>query len=659
MPSRFPTPSVGSTINFAGLPLHWTEDHVPALVLDALRQVGDDIADDALKALEVWVHTNPKVESKGKDTLTLMYLYLKAQVSSDGVGGATEKPDAVRKFVEDITTVPEWVDWDAVARGQRVFWKYFGVMANYALLHCALVGGVAAKDPIGVLLSTGYLTRPGRPTRKRLIETLLWLIDCMVPGALVPGGTGWKSTVRVRLLHTKVRTRLVRLCEKRQEAASQGEQQKDGQNSKGAVDNVGGNSAQSGGRFEYSVEAHGIPINQEDMIATILEFTEAFFFTARRLGIPLSDQEMIDYLTAFRLIAWYMGVHEDITGDVLAVKRAASNGITAEEEAAIKQHPLKPWFLSGKYSEIWFESIALHTYDPDEGSKLLANNLLSAVSEPETGDLEATQRRDAVRLKELTNAHQASGNSVISSTSLRIHAFTILFFLRKHVLHRILWVIRRYFTPSYTYNVSLSRIILGDEFMDSVCVPRIHPLLFLYHKLRLYAIAIPLLRLSIRSLDWPLLNGWLAKFRIHRFQKILYPVILYHLRRMSGQVPSSEAKPGKQKSTKQQLQNGAVFKFGLQYEPKKVVSLSEANAKPASTTLTATEKNGEQRVGEEEYNDDWDFEEIGFQEVAENVRILRTIRANTKAMVEPKYEFVGIYALRPLDFTGLQIIYLE
>lgn len=83
---------------------------------------------------------------------------------------------------------------------------------------------------MAVLHETGYLTSPSRDaTFRRLIETTQALIDFM--GDMTPiTGKGWKSAVRVRMLHSQVRLRIL-----------------DGKS-----------------RLKtYSVERDGIPINQE------------------------------------------------------------------------------------------------------------------------------------------------------------------------------------------------------------------------------------------------------------------------------------------------------------------------------------------------------------------------------------------------------------
>lgn len=48
-----------------------------------------------------------------------------------------------------------------------------------------------------VLNSTGYLSKNSSHTFTRLLETTEMVLDCMGIDALIPGGKGWKSVIRV------------------------------------------------------------------------------------------------------------------------------------------------------------------------------------------------------------------------------------------------------------------------------------------------------------------------------------------------------------------------------------------------------------------------------------------------------------------------------
>lgn len=94
---------------------------------------------------------------------------------------------------------------------------------------------------MSVLYETGYLTSPSRDaTYRRLMETTQALIDFM--GDVTPvTGKGWKSAVRVRMLHAQVRNRIM----------------------------------EGKTRLKtYSVENDGIPINQEYVQTMLLSASD-------------------------------------------------------------------------------------------------------------------------------------------------------------------------------------------------------------------------------------------------------------------------------------------------------------------------------------------------------------------------------------------------
>jgi len=164
--------------------------HLRPFQLTPLRWIGDDAGDKAVLALKTARGANlPHADSLA--TLTSMRAHVRC----------------AQAFVTEAETVPPWVDWDRVRRGQEFFLRNAGSLC-VALLNLALIGGFGAPKINAVLQATGYLTR-GKGTQRRLSETLQMVLDCIPDGALRPGGRGWHSVLNVRLLHAGVRTWLV------------------------------------------------------------------------------------------------------------------------------------------------------------------------------------------------------------------------------------------------------------------------------------------------------------------------------------------------------------------------------------------------------------------------------------------------------------------
>ena len=139
------------------------------------------------------------------------------------------------KFWEQENRVPEWVDWAQIERGQKVFYRYGGASIN-GLAFQSLLGGMGASRVVEVLSRTGGFGT--KVARHRPYETTQHVLQCTRDlQSIQPGGEGWASTIRVRLLHAAVRKRILKLTESRPDY--------------------------------YSVEKFGIPINDLDSMGTI------------------------------------------------------------------------------------------------------------------------------------------------------------------------------------------------------------------------------------------------------------------------------------------------------------------------------------------------------------------------------------------------------
>jgi len=197
-----------------------------------------------------------------------------------------EKHPKLQELWDQVNTIPDWVDWDQIARGQDVFYRYGGATLT-GLAFQSLLGGMGANRVVEVLARTGGFGV--KVARHRLFETTQHILECTrsLPD-IQPGGSGFASTLRVRLLHASVRQRILKLTQTRP--------------------------------TYYSVTDYGIPINDLDSIATIGTFSATIIWLSLpRQGIYLRPQEITDYLALWRLIAFYIGTpHEPFSNPTSA-----------------------------------------------------------------------------------------------------------------------------------------------------------------------------------------------------------------------------------------------------------------------------------------------------------------------------------------------------
>src|SRR5690554_3036542 len=70
-----------------------------------------------------------------------------------------------------------------------------------------LMAGYQASGINQTLVKTGALERGAT---RRVAETTKWWMDCTTVGGLKPGSEGFKTTLKVRLIHAIIRQRLLK-----------------------------------------------------------------------------------------------------------------------------------------------------------------------------------------------------------------------------------------------------------------------------------------------------------------------------------------------------------------------------------------------------------------------------------------------------------------
>lgn len=225
--------------------------------------------------------------------------------------------EILTKFWNQLNEVPDWVDWDQIARGQDVFYRYGGANLT-GLAYQSLLGGMGAGRVVETLARTGGFST--KVAKRRLYETTQHILQVTKNlESIQPGGDGWASTIRVRLLHSAVRNRIMKLAKQRPEY--------------------------------YDVEKFGVPINDLDSLATISTFSATLIWMSLpRQGIFMLDQEIADYLALWRYVAHVIGCPTEPLADM-------------------------------RKTRVWLESMFYYEVKPSPTSKILANNIIAALSE--------------------------------------------------------------------------------------------------------------------------------------------------------------------------------------------------------------------------------------------------------------------------------------
>ncbi|KAJ0416395.1 hypothetical protein BJY00DRAFT_304169 [Aspergillus carlsbadensis] len=255
----------------------WTELHKTPEELRPMTLTYDKLADECVAKLNELAPPKkyrpragePATKAPKRDLLALLEKHAKDDAK-------------LQELWTEINTVPDWVDWVQIKRGQEVFFRY-GMPIMNVLSFQSLLGGMGASRVVETLARTGGFGAD--VVRRRLLETLQHVLQVSLSlDSIKPGGAGHKSSARVRLLHSSVRSRIMSLAKEKPEY--------------------------------FDIDALGIPISDLDCIGTINTFsTSVVWIGLPRQGIYLTEKEIDDYIALWRLVAYYMGTPSDVFAD--------------------------------------------------------------------------------------------------------------------------------------------------------------------------------------------------------------------------------------------------------------------------------------------------------------------------------------------------------
>ncbi|KAF5634284.1 flavin-binding monooxygenase-like family [Fusarium sp. NRRL 52700] len=310
-----------------GYRFKWTKDHQTPDQYDHLKQSCDTLGEECAVLLNEMYppeRGTPKRQQDNEGPNTTSHDGAKPQHQAPKWRDLfhlfcehhTEHPK-LQQLWDEVNTTPEWVDWDQIARGQDVLYRYGGA-AFTGLTYQSLVGGTAGARVAEVLGRTGGFNV--NTVFRRMLETTIYFVDVTESvDSLKFGGRGFASCMRVRFLHGTVRHRILQLAAKRPSY--------------------------------FSVEKLGIPINDLDSIGTIaVNCATIIWQSLPRQGIHMREQEIVDYVALWRLIAYYMGTPTD-------------------------------FFSSPAKARAIMESLYLYEYNPSSRSQTHAQNIIIAMSD--------------------------------------------------------------------------------------------------------------------------------------------------------------------------------------------------------------------------------------------------------------------------------------
>ena len=234
-------------------------------------QASPEIADNYLK------HTligDPVAEAMMRDLTELgpgeSWQLIRAATDDEGEEALRDAPASVREFFKEASTQPEWLDFGGFAPGVRMFHR------NSGMILAAFVAGVLIEGFTTNIAKSFFITGRVRDQgRRRLGQNNRHMTEIFLPGGLYRQGDGWKLTVRIRIIHARIRHLL--------------------------------NNSE-----DWDDEAWGTPISAAHLGYAISAFSARLLKHMRKLGAKTTDEERASFMAVWRYAGHLMGIPETI-----------------------------------------------------------------------------------------------------------------------------------------------------------------------------------------------------------------------------------------------------------------------------------------------------------------------------------------------------------
>ncbi|WP_245721179.1 oxygenase MpaB family protein [Nocardia pseudovaccinii] len=185
-----------------------------------------------------------------------------------GLAAVTDPPPELVAFFDEIDNPPYWLDPQRIELACRAIGRTGATIGFTTLSVASLMGGYLAHRVSKTLTATADLEHRAP---RRLASTTAWFTEVTTPGGLQRSAAGWKTTIRVRLMHAVVRAGLSR-------------------------------------RPEWRHDEWDLPVNASQMAGTIMMFSLAHMTGCQFLGLHFSRRERDAIFHLWRYVGHLLGV---------------------------------------------------------------------------------------------------------------------------------------------------------------------------------------------------------------------------------------------------------------------------------------------------------------------------------------------------------------
>ena len=235
-------------------------------ILDNARQSGDNHADRFIR------------EAIDRNELKELNLFFKSLMYNNQFR-KPDIPSVFSDYIRENSQLPAWADLSKIELAQKAFTR-IGPEFVVSYFCKSLPECYACGKGAEVLYKTGRLTQH---TRRRVAQTAQFVLDVMSPGGLEENGRGIATAIKVRLMHASIRYYFMREVES--------------------------------GKIDYDKHSYGLPINQEDLLGTMLAFSCVVIEGIEKIGIKISIEEKEAVLHLWKCIGYLIGIDEELMPD--------------------------------------------------------------------------------------------------------------------------------------------------------------------------------------------------------------------------------------------------------------------------------------------------------------------------------------------------------
>ena len=179
-------------------------------------------------------------------------------------------PGSVREFFASCAEPPAWVDLPSFLPGCRMFHR------NTRLVLAGMVGGVLVEGFSTNIAKSFFLTGRLRDQGvRRLKQNNRHMLEIFMPGGMERHADGWTHSLRVRLVHARLRHLLAR----------------------------------SG---DWDIDELGLPLSSAHLGFAISAFSARLLKHLKSLGASFDEEERRSFMAVWRYSGYLMGIPETI-----------------------------------------------------------------------------------------------------------------------------------------------------------------------------------------------------------------------------------------------------------------------------------------------------------------------------------------------------------